>query len=149
MPMALMRRPPWAKRRSNQSVSSEWGWKRIHPHAIWIAMTRTLEFPALEMPRVTCLVAALIGRGREPGERGELLAAADVSPGEELEREEPGGLEADALEAHELTDHRDRRVGAVLELVELQALDETDPLLDTVAVLPLPEQPFVQPRWQG
>ena len=50
MPMALMRRPPWAKRRSNQRVSSESGWKRIQPQAIWMAMARTEEEPALEMP---------------------------------------------------------------------------------------------------
>jgi hypothetical protein len=75
--------------------------------------------------------------------------APNVSPGEELEGEEPGGLQADALEAHELTDHPDRRAGAVAELIELHALDETDPLLDAGAVLPLAEQPLMQPRRQG
>src|SRR3970282_1004468 len=50
MPMALMRRPPWAKRRSNQRVSWEAGWKRRQPQAIWMGMARPggLKAGALE-----------------------------------------------------------------------------------------------------
>jgi hypothetical protein len=114
-----------------------------------MAMARTLELPALEIAEVTGLAAALIGRGGETGEGGELLAAGDVSPGEELEGEQPGGLQADALEGHELADHSEGGIRAVLELIGLESFDEADAFGEPRAVIPLAEQALAETRRQG
>jgi hypothetical protein len=95
--------------------------------------------PGLRDAEVSGLVAALIGRGGEAGQGGELLAAGNLSPGEELEGEQPGGLEPDALEGHELADHSEGGIGAVVELLSLEVLEEADALGDLGAVLPLTE----------
>ena len=86
---------------------------------------------------VTDLISAVVGRGREASECSDLATALDVAPGKELEGEEPSRLKTDALEGHELADDGDGRIGRVLELVELKALDEPDAFGDTCAVGPL------------
>ncbi len=112
-------------------------------------MARTLEDPALEIPRSrTKLVPAVVGRRSETGESSNLLAATDVTPGEELEGEEPGRLQTDAFEGHELTNHIDGGIGAGLELLKLESLDETDALAEFVAMLPLAQKTLVQLRRQ-
>ena len=87
---------------------------------------------------VTGFVAALVGRGSETREGGDLFAALDVAPGEELEGEEPSGLEPDALEGHELAYELECGVvGRGIETSALQLFDEADALRDITAVKPL------------
>ncbi len=84
------------------------------------------------------VISALIGGGREAGEAGDLTTVLDVAPGEELEGEEPGGLESDTLEAHELAYELEcgiMRRG--LEALALELLDEADSVGDIATVEPL------------
>ena len=84
------------------------------------------------------VITALIGSGREAGEAGDLTTVLDLTPGEELEGEEPGGLESDALERHELADEFECGVmSRGHEAFGLELLDETDTLRDIAAVEPL------------
>ena len=84
------------------------------------------------------VITALIGSGRESGEAGDLATVLDLTPGEELESEEPGGLESDALERHELADEFESGVmSRGFETLALELLDETDALRDIATVEPL------------
>ena len=84
------------------------------------------------------VITTLIGSGRESGEAGDLATVLDLTPREELEGEEPGRLEADALEGHELADELERGImGRGLEALVLELLDETDALRDIATVEPL------------
>jgi len=84
------------------------------------------------------VIATLVGGGREAGEAGELATVLDLTPGEELEGEEPGGLESDALEGHELADEFESGVmSRGLETLALELLDEADALRDIATVEPL------------
>jgi len=98
---------------------------------------------------VTDLIPAVVGRGSETREGGDLLATTNLAPSEELERKEPSGLQTNALEGHELADHLGGGVGVGGKVLELESFDETDALGESSTMAPLAQEPFTQLKREG
>src|SRR5213593_1195954 len=68
--------------------------------------------PGLRDPLLALQVAALIRRGREPGEAAHFAPVGKLPPAEELHHVQPRALQADRPQGEELTDLPDREIGA-------------------------------------
>ena len=88
---------------------------------------------------------ALEGRRREPGQRADLLAIAELSPAEELHPVQPRAVDADPpqlVQLEHLLEHRIRRRAQQLTPLGLEALDQR---VEEVNSLPLPREASLQP----